>query len=198
MAASVPCRTLSPGQENLAVSLYVIYNFILQCIMHPQEILVLCTVYHSYIHRTSWGLFHCISCMRSQETLVLFHSVSCIHRKCFIGHRVCVFTGGPGSVLLYIVHTRKALYQLSNTPSSSIDCLKTSKQISKPCWRLMNLFILSHFSKCGNHQKKSIKRERGMTKELTGNAIPPTKPFCSYKEHGLRSQRQVKSNSSLL
>lgn len=49
----------------------------------------------------------------------------------------------------------------------------------------MNLFILFHFSKCGNHQKKSIKRERGMTKEPTGNAIPPTKPFCHIRSMGL-------------
>lgn len=139
-------------------------------------------VYHACVHRRLW---FCFTVYHASTGNVLLDIV-------------CVFTGGPGSVLLYIVHTRKALYQLSNTPSPSIDCLKTSKQISKPCWRLMNLFILSHFSKCGNHQKKSIKRERGMTKELTGNAIPPTKPFCSYKEHGLRSQRQVKSNSSLL
>lgn len=63
----------------------------------------------------------------------------------------------------------------------------------------MNLFLLFHFSKRGNRQKKPIKREGGWQRADRKCHPPrPPKPFCSYKEHGLRSPGQVKSNRSLL
>lgn len=94
MAASVPCRTLSPGQENLAVSLYVIYKFILQCIMHPQEILVLC------------------------------HSLSFIHSQDFLGsvplYIMHAFTGDSGFVSQCIMHPQEMFYWTSCVCSQEV------------------------------------------------------------------------------